>query len=642
MDPRAFHRKLAAILSADVAGYSRLMQDDEAETVRTLEAHKQVFSDLIKQHRGRVVDSPGDNLLAEFASVVDAVQCAVAVQKELEARNAELPENRRMLFRIGVNLGDVIEEESRIYGDGVNIAARLEGLAEAGGICISGSAFEQIENKLPLHCDYLGEHEVKNITRPVRVYRALMDNGVAKGMGARSKAKGQGQKITVFGLIGALVIILGTALWQYAQWPTSPPPQIVEKADPQRMAFPLPDKPSIAVLPFAYTSGDPKHEYLSDGITDAVITGLSMSSQLFIIGRNSTFTYKGKPVKYQQVSEEMGVRYVLEGSVQYLGERLRVSAQLIDALTGYHLFSERYDRPLKDIFATQDEISMKIISATRVTLTQGEAARVFAKGTSNLEAYLKLMQAREHHEVFSKESQALARQLAEEAIALDPEYALAYSYAALALAHEVLVGAYANPREALERGMKLAQQANALDDSLSHPHEILAKYYVWLHKDFEKGIAEAERAVTLQPNSVDAYTQLGALLRWEGRCAEAIPILQKAMRLSPIPPYVCLASLAQCLRTTGQYEEAIALYRKILQKEPNQLPAQVQFVVALIQAGKEDEARAEAAKVLRIDPKFSVESFTKILPAKDQRVIDDIVSALRKAGLPDKPSSAQP
>jgi adenylate cyclase len=223
--------------------------------------------------------------------------------------------------------------------------------------------------------------------------------------------------------------------------------------------------------------------------------------------------------------------------------------------------------------------------------------------------------------------------LAEEAIALDPGYALAYSYAALAIAHEVLVGAYTNPREALERGMKLVQKAIALDDSLAHPHETLSKYYIWLNKDYEKGVAEAERAIALEPNSVYAYTQLGSNLRWAGRCAEAIPILQKAMRLSPIPPYVCLASLAQCYRTTGQYEEAIALYRRILQKEPNQLPAQVQFVVALVQAGKEDEARSEAAKVLRIDPNFSVESFARRFPAKDQKVIDDIVSALHKAGL---------
>jgi adenylate cyclase len=428
-----------------------------------------------------------------------------------------------------------------------------------------------------------------------------------------------------------LALIAGiNAIWQiYIR--LSPP--YVEVASQKKMALPLPEKPSIAVLPFAYTSGDPKHEYLSDGITDAVITALSKSSQLFVIGRNSTFTYKGKPVKFQQVSEEMGVRYVLEGSVQFSGERLRITAQLIDALTGYHLFSERYDRELKDIFATQDEISMKILTATRVALTQGEEARMFAKGTKSLEAYLKVLQAREHHEVFTKESQALARQFAEEAIALDPGYALAYSYAAMSLAHEVLLGAYTNPREALERGMKLVQKAVALDESLAHPHEILSKYYIYLNKDHEKGIAEAERAVALEPNSVDAYIQLGGNLRWAGRCAEAIPILQKAMRLSPIPPYLCLQILAWCYYSTGQHEEAIALQRKILQKEPNQLITQLGLTAALIQAGKEDEARAEAAKVLRIDPKFSVESFARRLPYKDQRVIDDLVSALRKAGL---------
>ena len=628
MTTQEVKRKLIAILSADVKGYSRLMGEDEKGTVRTLNVYKEVMTNLIQQHRGRVVDAPGDNVLAEFGSVVDAVECAVEIQKELKTRNADLPENRRMEFRIGVNLGDVIEDGEQILGDGVNIAARLESLSEAGGICISGTAFDHVRNKLDLGYEYLGEQTVKNIALPVRVYKVLMESDAA-GKVIGEKRPRQSQKVALGLVVTLIVVVAAVAIWRFYLRPTTP----VEVASKAKMAFPLPDKPSIAVLPFAYTSGDPKHEYLSDGITDAVITALSKSSQLFVIGRNSTFTYKGKPVKFQQVSEEMGVRYVLEGSVQFSAERLRVTAQLIDALRGYHLFSERYDREMKDIFATQDEISMKILTATRVTLTQGEEARMFAKGTKNLEAYLKLMQAREHHEVFTKESQALARQLAEEAIALDPGYALAYSYAALALAHEVLLGSYTNPREALERGMKLVQKAIALDDSLAHPHEILGKYYIWLHKDYEKGIAEAESAIALEPNSVDAYTQLGANLRWAGRCAEAIPILQKAMRLSPIPPVVCLSALAQCYRITGQYEEAIALLRRILQKEPNQLPAQVQLVVALMQAGKEDEARADAAKVLKIDPKFSVESFARNLPAKDQKVIDDLVSALRKAGL---------
>jgi TolB-like protein/class 3 adenylate cyclase len=344
-------RKLTAILSADVKGYSRLMGEDEEWTVRTLDTFKGVMKNIIPQHRGRVVDSTGDNLLAEFASVVDAVQAAVEIQQVLRAKNSLLPENRRMEFRIGINLGDVIEEGERIFGDGVNIAARLEGLAEAGGICISGSAFEQIENKLPLHYDYLGEHEVKNITRPVRVYRALMDNGGVKEKGASPKVQGQGQRITVFGLIGALVIISGIALWQYAQRPTSPTPKVVEKADPQKMAFPLPDKPSIAVLPFTNMSDDKEQEYFADGLTEEIINGLSKVEHIFVIARNSTFTYKGKPVKAQQVAEEMGVRYVLEGSVRKTAEKVRITTQLVDALNGRHIFSERYDRDLKLGFA---------------------------------------------------------------------------------------------------------------------------------------------------------------------------------------------------------------------------------------------------------------------------------------------------
>ncbi|MGA2315001.1 MAG: tetratricopeptide repeat protein [Thermodesulfobacteriota bacterium] len=631
MTTQEIKRKLAAILSADVKGYSRLMEEDEVGTIHCLNAYKEVMAGLIQHHHGRVVDAPGDNVLAEFGSVVDAVECAVEIQKELETRNADLPENRKMEFRIGVNLGDVIEDGEQILGDGVNIAARLESLSEAGGIYISGTAFDHVKNKLNLGYKYLGEQTVKNILEPVRVYQVLMEAEAAgKVIGEKKSKPRQWQKTALIVLAILIVVAAAFVIWRLYLHPAPPP---VEVASKEKMAFPLPDKPSIAVLPFAYTSGDPKHEYLSDGITDEVIAALSKSSQLFVIGRNSTFTYKGKPVKFQQVSEEMGVRYVLEGSVQFSGERVRITAQLIDALTGYHLFSERYDRELKDIFATQDEISMKILTATRVTLTQGEEARMFAKGTKNIEAYLKVMQAREHHEVFTKESQALARQLAEEAIALDPGYALAYSYAALALAHEVLVGVYTNPREALERGMKLVQKAVALDDSLAHPHEILGKYYIMLNKDYEKGIAEAERAVTLEPNSVDAYTQLGINLLAAGRPTEAIPILQKAMRLSPIPPHLCLLTLGICYRCTGQYEEAIAIYRRILQKEPNQLLTQVSLVATLMQAGKEDEARAEAAKVLRIDPNFSLERFAKLSLYKDRSETDRLINALRKAGL---------
>jgi len=311
MSPASFKRKLTAILSADVKGYSRLMGENEAETVKTLTSYRKIMSELIQQHRGRVIDSPGDNILAEFASVVDAVQCAVATQKELKVRNAELPENRHMEFRIGVNLGDVIEEGERIYGDGVNIAARIESLAEGGGICISGTVYEHIENKLPLKYDYLGEHTVKNITKPVRVYSVPME---------------------------------------YHSLPLR-----AEVASTNRMDFPLPEKPSIAVLPFDNLSGDSDQEYLADGMTENIIAVLSNVPAMFVIARNSTFTYKGKSVKVQRVAEDLGVQYLLEGSVQKSGSRVRVTAQLIDAIKGHHLWADRYDRNLQDVCTGQQK-----------------------------------------------------------------------------------------------------------------------------------------------------------------------------------------------------------------------------------------------------------------------------------------------
>ncbi len=300
-------RKLSAILSADVKGYSRLMGEDEFGTVRTLEAYREMIVEVIRNYSGRVVDSPGDNVLAEFSSVVDAVECAVEIQKELKVTNSELPQNRRMEFRIGINLGDVIEEGERIYGDGVNITARIEGLAEAGGICISRSVYDQVKNKIALGYEYLGEHDVKNISEPVPVYRILIEPDVS---------------------------VLKTS-----------------------KRYKLSNKPSIAVLPFDNISGDPEQEYFSDGITEEIITALSKVPKMFVIARNSTFTYKGKPVKVQQVSKELGVKYVLEGSVRKAGNRVRITAQLVDAITGHHLWAERYDRDLEDIFALQDEIT---------------------------------------------------------------------------------------------------------------------------------------------------------------------------------------------------------------------------------------------------------------------------------------------
>ena len=388
------------------------------------------MSSLIQHHRGRIVDAPGDNVLAEFASVVDAVESGVEIQKELKTRNAELPENRKMEFRIGINLGDVIEDGQQILGDGVNIAARLESLADAGGICISGTAFDQVRNKLDLGYEYLGEQTVKNIALPVRVYKVMMEPESAGKVIGETRAKPSSWRRPVTALVIVLIVLAtAIAVWKFYIHPSPP----VEVASKEKMAFPLPDKPSIAVLPFTNMSNDKEQDYLADGLAEEIINALSKLSNVFVIARNSTFTYKGKPVKVQQVAEELGVRYVLEGSVRKMGDKVRITAQLVDALTGNHLMSEQYERDLKDIFAIQDDVTMKVLTSLRVNLTEGESARTFARGTKNLEAYLKLLQAYEQRAIWNKESQARARQLAEEAITLDPGYAQAYSQLALAL-----------------------------------------------------------------------------------------------------------------------------------------------------------------------------------------------------------------
>jgi TolB-like protein/class 3 adenylate cyclase len=420
MTAEKFKRKLTAILSADVKGYSRLMGTDEEATLRTLQEYKEVMASSIQHHRGRIVGGAGDSLLAEFASVVDAVQCAVEIQQVLRAKNALLEETRRMDFRIGINLGDVIEEGDTIYGDGVNIAARLEALAEAGGICISESAYQQIENKLPLRYDFLGEHEVKNISKPVRVYRARIeaDAGPSK-LGKQKKPIQIRLSRTVLAIIGVVVIAGAAILYQFVLRPS---PSKTEVASKEKMAFPLPDVPSIAVLPFANMSGDPKQEFLCDGITEEIITHLSKVPRMFVIARNSTFTYKGKSVKVKQVSEDLGVRYVLEGSLQRSGDRVRITVQLIDALTGNHLWAESYDRDLKDIFAVQDEVTLKILKALQVKLTEGEKSFVIQKYTcsENLQCYLETLEALEGQRSGTIEGNSLGRRKAEEVLALCP------------------------------------------------------------------------------------------------------------------------------------------------------------------------------------------------------------------------------
>ncbi|MBK5101537.1 MAG: tetratricopeptide repeat protein [Desulfobacteraceae bacterium] len=623
MAEEKFRRKLTAILSADVAGYSRLMGEDEEATVRTLTSYREIMGTLIQKHQGRVVDSPGDNLLAEFASVLDAVRSAVEIQEELKARNAQLPDDRKMEFRIGINLGDVIEEGERIYGDGVNIAARVEGLAEPGGICISGTVYEHIKDKLALWEEYLGEHAVKNIKEPVRIYRVRMEPGPEA-----PKVPLWRRKTVLAGALAVLVAIIGLGIWNFY---FRPPP--IERASVERMAYPLSDKPSIAVLPFTNMSEDTKQEYFSDGITEEIITGLSKMPQVFVIARNSTFTYKGKPVKIQQVSEELGVRYVLEGSFRKVGDRVRVTAQLIDATTGHHLWAERYDRDLKDIFALQDEITMKIMRALEVRLTEGQQARIEqAKGTDNLEAYVKILQGMEYFGRLNIEGNLLARQMAEEAIALDPEYSRPYRILALTHMMDTRYGSSKSPRESLARAEELAQKALSLDDSDPCSHDVLSFIYL-LKREHERAIAEGERSVALDPNGADGHANLGMSLCFAGRLEQSVASFKKAIRLNPFAPSAYFHCLGHAYRMMGRYGEAIAAYKKALHRKPNNLFALTGLAATYSLSGREEEAHAAAAKVLGIHPKFSVEGFAKTTPFKNQADTERFIDTLRKAGL---------
>jgi len=596
MNQEGTKRKLVALLSADVKEYSRLMSQDERGTIRALTAYKEAMSSLIEEYKGRVVDAPGDNLLAEFGSVVDAVNCAVEIQRELAERNAELPYNRRMEFRIGINLGDIVVEEKKIYGDGVNIAARVESLAEAGGICISGTAYDHVETKLGLEYEYLGEQEVKNIPKPVRVYRVLSYPGAAAQRVVRAKkALGKTWRNIVVAIVAVLVVGVAVAVWHFY---FRPPP--MEPASVEKMAFPLPDKPSIAVLPFTNISEDPKQEYFADGMTEDLITDLSKISGLFVIARNSAFTYKGKPVKVDQISRELGVRYVLEGSVQKADDRVRINAQLIDATTGGHLWAERYDGKLVDIFALQDKVTQKIVAALAVKLTAGEQELVARKDTGTIEAYDAFLQGWQHYRRITRDDLAKAVTYLKKAIELDPNYGRA---------HAALAGAYWLsyrrgwswkmdwPYEVKSRVPLLAHEH--LEKALKSPTSLAHQVASWMlvHEPLhDEAIAEAERAIALNPNDVDNLFAMARALIFGGRAEEGADYVKKALRLDPHYPTEYLSFLGLAQFCMGQLEEAAITLERARKRNP-ELEA-YPLVVTYAHLGREEEATDILAQYL--------------------------------------------
>jgi len=628
MAQEGFKRKLAAILSADVEGYSRLMDDDDEDTVRTITSYRTAIADLVQQFRGRVVDTPGDNILTEFTSVVDAVNCAVEIQRDLAERNAELPYNRQMQFRIGVNLGDVIEEEGRIYGDGINIAARVESLSEAGGICISGRAYDQVANKLGLEYENLGEHQVKNISTPIRVYRVLSYPGAAAHRVVQAKET-LGRKWRKVGIVAAVFVLIAVALgvWQFYL-----PRPSVEPATVEKMAYPLPDKPSIAVLAFENMSEDPQQEYFSDGISEDIITALSKTDHLFVIARNSTFTYKGKPVEVKQVAEELGVRYVLEGSVRKSEDRVRITAQLIDAISGHHLWAKSYDRDLKDIFALQDEITMKIVTALQVKLTEGEQARMWSKKDKNLDILLKRMEGLSLWRKGSKESHIRQGQVAKELIEMAPESAIGYR--SLGWHNWYLARVGKSPRESIAKAFKLAQKAISLDEFDAWSHGLLGSVYLMM-RQHEKAIAAGKRSIELEPNGAMVHGLLGLTLSYAGRPDEAIRYLNQGIRLNPFPAYWYFIHLSRSYVLKGQYEDALKTTKKAFHLSPDNYGVHLYLAIIYALLDRQEEAGAAVKKALEIMPSYSVERFSKTAPFKNQADVKFFIDAMRKAGIPE-------
>jgi TolB-like protein/class 3 adenylate cyclase len=626
-------RRLAAILAADVVGYSRLMEADEEATVRALGACREIIDGLVADHRGRVFGSAGDSVVAEFPSPVEAVRCAVDVQCELEAQNADLPEDRRMRFRIGVNLGDVIVEGENLLGDGVNIAARLETLAVAGGVCLSRPVLDQIKKQLDLGYEYLGEHEVKNIAEPVQVYGVLTDPGSAGRIigetdGAKRVWKAAALTAAVVALIGSAAAVTWLRPWGPANQPASV----------ERMAFPLPDKPSIAVLPFDNLSGDPGQDHVADGLTEDIITTLSQVSSLFVIARNSTFVYKGQPVKVQRVAQELGVRYVLEGSVQRSGDKVRITAQLIEALTGNHLWAERYDRKMTDLFALQDEITEHIVTALQVKLTEGEQMRVRRKHTRSLEAWNLLSKGVEQMYRATKTDNASARQWFEKAIEVDRRYALAYALVAWTHWHDAFHGWSEDPGLSLERASLLAEKARSLDDALPDVYALQGAIHL-SRREYDEAIEAAEKAVALNPNHATNTALLAMILQNVGQPKEAIRKFKTAMRLSPYYSAWFLEVLGFTYLDAKQPDEALVAFETFLDRRQPRAAhvahAHIGRALAYDALGQYDEARAEVAKAVEADPGISVRQFGELSLSKDRVGLERGLAILRSLGLPE-------
>ena len=609
-------RKLAAILSADAVGYSRLMAADEAATVETLKAYRDIIVRLVARHGGRVVNAPGDALLAEFPSAVEAVQAAIEIQQSVEGHNIELEADRRMQFRIGVNLGDVIEEsDGTIYGDGVNIAARLEALAEGGGICISSTVYDAVEGKLACGFEFLGEQQVKNITKPVRVYRVRAE---PKPSSVRPRSKRRLQWQIAAPALALILLLLGAAgAWKWSSPPATPSSEIA----------------SIAVLPFDNIGNDPKWDRFADGITEDIITDLSHSKDLIVIARNSTEAYKGQPVDIRQIGRDLNVKYVLEGSLQSLGERIRVTAQLIEAASGSHIWSERYDRPVDDLFAVQNDVTQRIaatIAGSEGAVAEAERTLLRRKPPANLTAFDTYLLAMEAKHKVTRESLIEAEGLFRKALELDPQLARAYYGLATVQMYLIDLGLAPSVDEALSKMMETAEKAVELDPDDGKTHLALGGAYAY-HGKAEQALAEFDRAESLSPSDADLLLVIAWSIPGFGETQRAVSLAEQALKLNPHYPDWYNQGLSYVFFFGEQYDKSVK-YR-LLVKEPAALDYAF-LAMAYAYLGRTGDAEAAAANVKKLDPTWIAERYISEGGGYADKEAELFVNGARKAGLP--------
>ncbi len=578
-------RKLAAILYGDVVGYSRLTGQDEEGTHRILSSYLDAITDAIKNHNGKVVHFAGDAVLADFSTVKDALSCAVNAQREIKTRNQGFSDDTKLEFRIGVNIGDVIVDRNDIYGDGVNIAARLESLADSGGVCISGAVYDAIRGKLELVYEFLGEQRVKNIADPVRAYRVIIEP-------------------------------------EQPEADTSPAVALAQQ----------PDKPSIAILPFENMSADPEQAYFSDGISEDIITDLSKVSGLFVISRNSSFVYKGKSVNVKQVGRELGVRYVLEGSVRKAGNKVRITAQLIDCNTDGHVWADRFDRELEDIFAVQDEVTQEIVSALQVQLTQVEQDHLSLRDTDNIDAYDSLLRGKEYYLRFTRDGNQQAREYYKKAVTLDPNYATALAELARIWVQARNHGWTEDLAAPLKQASDYAVRAVKLNNLLPQAHVVLGFINMW-KLDHEAAITELDQGLALDPNHAEGHMYLAIILGFAGQPEKSMEWVDKAIRLNPGSPFWYLFAQGNAYYSLNRYPEAISACIKAAISNPNFIFAHLILLACYSNMGNQEECQAELKQCLARMPALSLTWAKQVMPYKDTEVLNRFINDLRGAGL---------